>query len=179
MTKCNKYTLEYKCKAISFFMDQKEKDPLTSFTSISKKLNLNRRVFTRWFKMKEQIFDSKSKRQFCKLKNKSDKSVCPPMEKLLADWVNKLIGRDCCVDGESIRAKAIELYEQIHQLEFNSEMCKKAKIPFRASTGWLHNFCKSKSFSYRRITTIGRDLPRDTIERINNFYIEVGYILYT
>ena len=50
MTKL-RYSLEYKCIYVAFYLDNLEKDSTTSLTSeTSKHLNLDRRVFTRWVK---------------------------------------------------------------------------------------------------------------------------------
>ena len=41
---------------------------------------------------------------------------------------------------------------------------------FYASDGWLHGFLRRKNYTLRRITTTGRDLPKDFLETINQFH---------
>ena len=100
------------------------------------------------------------------------------METELKKWVLEMRECDVCVDGDTIKAKATEIYDNIHpatgpvDLYFN-DICSKQREAFEASSGWLSNFCRRNSLSYRRITTTGRDLPKNTIDRIQGFYLKV------
>ena len=117
---------------------------------------------------------SKNKRKFSRVENKDSKSICSAMETELSVWVNEVRELNACIDGDSIRAQAHEIYQSIYpEIPHESLLCLKASKPFKASRGWLSNFCKRKNFSYRRITTSGRVLPKDAFNRINDFYIEV------
>ena len=46
-------------------------------------------------------------------------------------------------------------------------------IVFRASRGWVQNFMKRYNLAFRRITTSGRELPKDCVEIIKKFLDEV------
>ena len=70
-----KYTLEYKCQCISFHLKNLKRDPKTSFTNISKRLNLDRRVFTRCIKNKNKIMLVKTSEDFSRVENKDSKSI--------------------------------------------------------------------------------------------------------
>ena len=43
-------------------------------------------------------------------------------------------------------------------------------LVFKASRGWLINFCKRRNFVLRRVSTTGRDLPTNAIDHIYMFY---------
>jgi len=51
-----------------------------------------------------------------------------------------------CVTGNMVKQQALQL---------------SGNVEFRASNGWLQNFLKRKHLVRRRITTSGRDLPRN------------------
>ena len=168
-----RYSIEYKCNCIAFYLDILAVNPATSYTSTSKRLNLDRRILTRWIKNKEKIFDTKNKRSCSRLRNKIDTSLCSQMELQLKKWLLELWGKDICIDGDTIKSKATEIYNEIHPFgpmpEIGNVICSRDWKEFKASSGWLYNFCNRQDFSYRRITTTGRDLPKDAIKRINDF----------
>ena len=76
------------------------------------------------------------------------------METELKKWVLEMRECDVCVDGDTIKAKATEIYDNIHpatgpvDLYFN-DICGEQREAFEASSGWLSNFCRRNSLSYR------------------------------
>ncbi len=151
---------------------------LQSLQYLANKIDIDRRVVTRWVKDKDAIFASKHKRKLKRLQNKKDRCLCPAMEVLVDQWFCSVRAKNSCVDGDTIRSKAREIYNEVHPFgpdnEGGNNMCPLANAPFMASHGWLHNYCKRKMLSYRRISTTGRELPGDTLVRINDFYVEVS-----
>ena len=63
MKKKRTFSIEFKCKCIAFYMDEKIRDERTSLCSISKRLKIDRRTFTRWFKIKNDLFACMNKRK--------------------------------------------------------------------------------------------------------------------
>ena len=179
MTKKN-YSIELKCKYVAFYLESLQKNPKTSYTKTAKTLNIDRRVIVRWIKMKDELFSIKNKRRISRIPNTNSTALCPTMEFQLKKSIDESRERDVCIDGDSIRAKAIEIYHEIHPLghsnEIPNDLCDKENKIFKASSGWLQNFCARNNFTYRRITTTGRDLPNNAIDRINDFYIEVSLL---
>jgi len=104
------------------------------------------------------------------------------MEMMVDQWFRDMRKIDACIDGNTIRAKAREIYHEIHPIgpvnEGGNSRCQFPNFPFVASQGWLWNFCKRKLLSFRRISTTGRELPADTLSRINDFYVQVSKIFF-
>ena len=48
--------------------------------------------------------------------------------------------------------------------------CSKPRSNFKASPGWLANFCKRKNIVMRRVTTSGRDLPHNYMNQIYDHF---------
>ena len=144
-------------------------------------MKICRRTVTRWIKDKDAIFASKFKRRSKRLGNKVNRCLCPLMEVLVNDWFHEMRSKNSCIDGNTLRSKTREVYNSIHPFgplkEEGSLQCKIPNTPFRASEGWSSNFLKRKGLSYRRISTTGRELPLDTLDPINDFYLQVSQVL--
>jgi hypothetical protein len=52
--------------------------------------------------------------------------------------------------------------------------CSKPRSNFKASPGWLANFCKRKNIVMRRVTTSGRDLPHNYMNQIYDHFENVN-----
>ena len=98
------------------------------------------------------------------------------MENLLKSWVVEQRSKGVCIDGRVLTARARQLYDVVHpepQPENFVAACFKDRKEFKFSRGWLHNFLKRQRLVMRRISSTGRDLPSDTISRINLYFSEV------
>ncbi len=79
--------------------------------------------------------------------------------------------RGGCLSGFAIKQKAIELYKTLYE-KTNESLCE-----FKGSTGWFINFCNRKDLVLRRITTKGRELPKNTLTIIRQFFEECQNII--
>jgi hypothetical protein len=101
------------------------------------------------------------------------------MEFQVKNWINGLRNEGACVSGESIMKQAVLVYRSIHpigvQTDEQQEICSKDRVNFTGSRGWFQNFMKRNKFSYRRVSTTGRDLPTNTIALCYEFCREVFF----
>ena len=98
------------------------------------------------------------------------------METLLKAWVLEQRSKGVCVDGNVLTARGNQLYDEVHpspEPEHFVASCFKDKKQFKFSRGWLDNFLKRRQLVMRRISSTGRDLPLDTLNRINLYFREV------
>jgi hypothetical protein len=93
----------------------------------------------------------------------------------------KLRSEGACVSGDSIRKNGVLIYNRIHpdRLETRTdeqlEICSDNRVNFQGSRGCFMNFIKRHNFSYRRVSSTGRDLPADTIKLCYTFYNDVSF----
>jgi hypothetical protein len=108
----------------------------------------------------------KFRRFHYKVKPEKELSKYPIMEYKLYQWICEQREKGGCVSGTAIKQKAIELFNVVYEntIERQNE--------FKASNGWFSNFCKRKLLTIRRITTTGRDFPKDAIKSIKTFFSE-------
>ena len=94
------------------------------------------------------------------------------MEVKLKDWIitNRNLG--ACIDGPTIKAKAQEFFLEINPVP--DETDQPVYVTFKASCAWLNLFCGRHNFSLRRITTTGRDLPHDSLYRLNEYFHKIS-----
>jgi len=85
---------------------------------------------------------------------RADMCQHPAMENDLFAWIMDKRASGLCVTAGMIRAEALRLLPNGN---------------FSASNGWLDRFMKRKRLTIRRITTSGRELPRDAPIQINQF----------
>lgn len=98
------------------------------------------------------------------------------MENQLKSWVVEQRTKGVCIAGNVLVARAKQLYDEIHPetepADFES-VCSKDRKNFRFSRGWLENFLRRRKLVMRRISSTGRDLPLDTLSRINLYFTEL------
>ena len=151
---------------------------------MSKKANVHKQSLRLWLRNKDQLIIQKNKHN--RFKNKSSKETCECSitEKQLKVWVVDQRDKGCCIDGNVLIAKAKQLYNEIHpEIEPNNfvPLCHKQRKDFQFSRGWLDGFLRRRELVLRRITSAGRDLPSDSMNRINIYFTEVicsTYIQY-
>ena len=80
------------------------------------------------------------------------------MEDRLFKWLQEKRLNGACLSRKAIKIKAIELNNQ-----------KNKKSNYKASNGWFERFLSRFELSYRRVSSSGRDLPKNCQEIINNF----------
>ena len=83
----------------------------------------------------------------------------PQLEDQLFNWINEHRNQGHCVSGNMIRLRALELFNEYSNTHMN----------FQASEGWFHRFLRRRNLVLRRVTTSGRELPRDVGIKIDYF----------
>lgn len=100
------------------------------------------------------------------------------------NWNNGLSTKELgiCIPGYEIQREALTRYNLIHPLQPFTDFVQKCalrKVTFRASRGWLSNFCLRHDLVLRRISTTGRDLPTNAINRIYEFFNYISNLIST
>ncbi len=159
------YSLEFKLKVINIYTNAV---PKVSLGHIERVTKVKRQVTSGWIKTKDLLEAQVGKRNRTRLPNTVQRSVCSATEEKLKDWIvlNRVDG--ACIDGATIKSKAKEFCSELHPIDTPD------RIEFKASCGWLSNFCNRNRFSVRRITTTGRDLPHNTLDRLASFYTNIA-----
>lgn len=85
----------------------------------------------------------------------------PIMEESLKSWILEERAANRAVTGVQIKTRAL--------VEFSKHYLDKT---FAASDGWLQRFLMRNNFTYRRVTTTGRELPSNTNSLIGKFFVE-------
>lgn len=79
----------------------------------------------------------------------------------MVTWMKEKRQLGVCLDGKSI---------QDHSLVIMRELG--VENDFKASRGWLYRFLIRHNYSHRRLTTSGRELPKNTKDIISEFIAE-------
>lgn len=136
----------------------------SSINDCSKHFNFDRRTITKWLKNSSRIEETRFKRKrFC-VKPSVDMSLYPALETQLYNWFIEKRSKGCCVSGLTLQLKALELFKTIY------ENTNEANTEFKTSQGWLVNFCNCKNLALRRTTSSGRDLPKNTVRIVKEFF---------
>ncbi|CAF0902923.1 unnamed protein product, partial [Brachionus calyciflorus] len=152
------YTLEFKYKVICFI------NKGNSINKCAKEFKIDRRIISRWKRLEPRILENKKKRQRRCVKSLVDRCQFPILETNLFNWITDKRSQGICLSGLSIKLQAMQLFKTIY------ENTPESNIEFKASNGWFENFCTRKDLVLRRITSSGRDLPKNTIDILKQFF---------
>ncbi|CAF0945799.1 unnamed protein product [Brachionus calyciflorus] len=155
-----RHTLSFKGKVINFYQKG------NSINKCALEFKIDRRIISRWIKKESRIINTKLKRQRFAVTSERNMAMYPVMENQLSNWIYEKRNQGCCITANSIRSKAIELFTTIYK---NTD---ESVTDFQCSNGWFYNFLKRKNFALRRITTSGRELPKNSISIIKNFFAD-------
>ena len=142
---------------------------------ISRITGIDRHLISYWIEHGDEILKSKSKLTTFKLKTNKSNCVCPPMELRLSNWIIAQREAGASIAGFQIKVKAVEIYNEIHPIDFETDninvstppenssaiTCSLPLVDFKASDGWLSNFCQRRGFVLRRVSSCGRELPQN------------------
>ena len=149
----------------------------------AKKTGIHRQSLRNWIKNKNLLMSQNRKHFRVKIPNLAERCECNVMESTAVNWLNYQRSKGVCVSEKDLKTKAIQTYEEIHpEVEpdnFERLCMKDRNDDFKFSNGWFENFLVRRSLVLRRITSTGRDLPADTLARINIFYSEVRILFFT
>ena len=84
------------------------------------------------------------------------------MEVQLISWFFAQREAKACVTGLALQSQARLFYDEIHAQDEVHE--------FQASAGWLTNFLSRHHLTNRRVSSTGRELPKDTLDSIRSFF---------
>ena len=136
-----------------------EKTNNPNFSKVCNLTGIDRKTLKRWWDKREEYASSRHKKSASKLSSEKFKGKYPEMENNLDAWAQELREAGCCLSGFTLKVKALGILRELGQFDGK----------FYASDGWLHRFLRRKNYKLRRITTTGRDLPKDFLETINQF----------
>ena len=137
-----------------------EKTNNPNFSKVCNLTGIDRKTLKRWWDKREEYASSRHKKSASKLSSEKFKGKYPEMENNLDAWAQELREAGCCLSGFTLKVKALGILRELGQFDGK----------FYASDGWLHGFLRRKNYTLRRITTTGRDLPKDFLETINQFH---------
>ena len=180
--KLRQFSLAFKVKIVKYYESLQDNIHIRerSLGFVAKKTHIHRQSLKKWLKSKVRLFEEFQKHVRVKMKSVVDRSECPAMECALKAWVIENRTNGVCIDGQVVTAKAAQIYNEIHPEvvpEGFERLCSKARKQMKFSRGWFENFLKRHSFVLRRISSTGRDLPQDTLSRINSYYTEVIFLI--
>ncbi len=182
MAKLRPFSLAFKVKIIKYYESLQAIRPVLNIKErslgfVSKRAKICRQSLRDWIRDKDIINEQLHKHQrFKRSPQNSSKCICKEMEDRLTEWLHNERSKGACIDSVILRSKAERYYNEIHPLNPPEDFvvtCTKERQPFKCSEGWFQNFLRRNNFALRRISSTGRDLPKDTIKRIGSFYIEV------
>ena len=147
------YELSFKLKAIAV-AEKKSKE------AAAREFRVDPKRIREWCHQKDQLAELKGKKGRStrrRLDGGGRKAMDEEMEEVLFDWIVEMRGHNLQVSRRMIRMKANDL---------------STDVGFKASSGWLTRFMKSKGLSLRRKTTVCQSPPADAIPKL------VSYILH-
>ena len=156
------FTIAFKLKAIRFMRNN-------SVNKAANRWRIDHRLLRRWRKAEPQLTAASFRysRRHVRHSVESNKSGFDrEMEEILLRWVRERRASCNIVDSRAIKQKAISI---ARAADPDSMFC--------ASSGWLHRFLHRNGLVCRRISSTGRDLPKNTAEIINNWFAECEYLL--
>ena len=155
--KRGRYSLGFKDKIINYAN-------FNTITAASNKFKIQRTLISKWVKNSSTEKKIKTKKSRFKHSSNNERAKFPTMEIHLLKWVKDKRDLGACISGFSMQQKAIELFRDSYG---NVE---ETMTEFKASNGWLTNFCKRRNLVLRRITTKGREAPKNATLIIKNFF---------
>jgi hypothetical protein len=124
-----------------------------SIRSTALHFGIERSTVRHW--LRNQANNQLQNRQHTRFRvSRNDLGQYSEMEAELFDWIVDQRDRGFCVTGGMIRAQALRILEGTN---------------FQASNGWLTRFLRRKRLVIRRVTTSGRELPRDAGATVEAF----------
>jgi hypothetical protein len=125
----------------------------SSIRATARHFGLDRRVVRSWVR-NQGTYQEQDHLHTRYRVTRADLSQYPTMENELFAWIMDQRSLGLCVTTGMIRTQALRILNDIN---------------FSASNGWLSRFMKRKRLTIRRITTSGRELPRDAPIKINEY----------
>ncbi|CAF1134857.1 unnamed protein product [Brachionus calyciflorus] len=140
------YRLTYKISAIRYT----EKNDISK---AAKKFKVDRKTIRNWVKSKPQLLEQVQKKNKFRI-HKVDTAQFSELETELYEWILEKRRNGVCINKKMITTKALILNKDNN---------------FVASNGWFCNFLRRKNLVLRRITTSGRELPKDAGKTVIDF----------
>lgn len=143
-------TISFKISVVDFMHD------CNNIRKTGKMFKITNKMVRTYLKQENRLRESLSKRLYRKLvKYRAKYGDC---EGLVMNWFHEQRNNKFAVSMYQIQDKMKEFVAENHPNE-----------QFRASNGWFRNFCKRNKLVLRRITSSGRGLTEDSIEKIEKY----------
>ena len=148
-TRYRTYSLAFKLHVVAHANDH-------SLRSTSRHFGLERKTIREWIRQANTI-QEQNRLHYRHRVPKHDGAAHPEMENAVYDMVMDRRAAGICVTGGMIRAEALQIM---------------ADTNFSASNGWPTRFLPRKRLVVRRVTTSGRELPKDAGVQVDQFLSE-------
>jgi len=148
MSRRKSYSLAFKLKLLQEVEN-------TSTRKVSTNYKISRRVLRAWLRQKTKIKDT-----MYRTRRRVERPRVSPFDSLegeLYAWITERRSAGQVVDGNGIR-------EQARQIAIRMEIRN-----FKCSAGWFWRFLKRMKLRLRRVTTSGRELPKNGKDTVLEF----------
>ena len=148
-----------------FVIRHYENSKVKSKRNTAKVFGIGRSTIIEWIQDKEKIMEQKSllRRNHSKT-DKQKRALYTDTEVKVFEWFASQRANSIVMTVPGLQNKMNELMKTMHPDD---------SIIFKCSRGWVQNFMKRYDLTIRRITTSGRELPKNCAELINGFLNEV------
>ena len=148
------YSLLFKLKVITDVI--KRGNPIQT---TAKKFKISNKCVRRWMSSSEKVKDQLNRRNNRLSFRIRDRVSClNSVESELYEWIKNERTNGACINTSVVKLKAIEIYKKTG-----------TNTNFKASNGWLEKFLKRYGLCSRRVSSSGRELPKNCKKIIELF----------
>ena len=148
------YSLLFKLKVANDVLEKRKQIQTTAF-----KFNVANKSVRDWVRKIDEIKEQLKKRNNrLSFRIRKRNGVLNDIESRLFIWIKEKRMEGACLNSKAIKLKARELHNEI---DINTE--------FQMTNGWFEKFLKRYGLSCRRVSSSGRDLPKNCHETIKVF----------
>ncbi|CAF1117869.1 unnamed protein product [Brachionus calyciflorus] len=150
MARKTSYPIAFKLKVIREF------DILKSKRKVAQKYSIPRKAVREWIQDRENLESSPD--QITRRRIAPTVGDYPELESQLFNWIVERRVQGVCLQGYHIQDFALSLKRELN-----------LNPSFNASRGWLYRFLKRHNLVLRRVSTTGKDLPKNVKDIVSNY----------